>query len=60
MSKDRWSKLKKYKGLWVAMYREKVVGFGKTLIEAYRRAQKFCKNPVVFLVPDNPSEVYLL
>ena len=39
MVSDRWSKIKKYKGMWVAMYKEKVVGFGKTLIEAYDRAK---------------------
>lgn len=52
--------LKKYSGQWVAVWKNKVVGHGKTLKSAYSQAIKVCKEPEVFLVPDNVADVYLL
>ncbi|MBU2100497.1 hypothetical protein KKG83_04840 [Candidatus Micrarchaeota archaeon] len=60
MQSDEWKKLKKYSGQWVALKRNKIVGHGKTLKEAYNKGLKFCREPKVFQVPENANEVYLL
>lgn len=60
MAADEWKKLKKYSGQWVAVWKNRVVGHGKTLKEAYAKEIKLCKKPRVFQVPENANEVYLL
>ncbi len=56
MAKD-WSKLyKKYKGLWVALAQdeETVLGFGPTVQEAVKKAQKkSAEMPYLTRVPKN-------
>ena len=60
MKPDEWKRLKKYSGQWVALRKNKIIGCGKTLKEAYSQGKKFCKDPKVFQVPENADEVYLL
>ena len=60
MAASEWDKVKKFKGQWVAMWKDKVVGHGPTLKEAFAQASKVCKEPRVFQVPSDEDEVYLL
>lgn len=60
MVADEWKKLRKYSGQWIAVYKNRVVGHGKTLKEAHKQGLKICKEPRVFQVPENINEVYLL
>lgn len=57
---NEWKMLEKYKGLWVAVCDDKVIGHGKTLKKAFKKAVKECKEPRVFQVPENADDIYLL
>lgn len=60
MVKDEWSKLKNYKGEWVAVFRDRVIAHGKDPKRVYQQALRVCKIPRIFQVPDEADEVYLL
>ncbi|MFQ6137410.1 MAG: DUF5678 domain-containing protein [Candidatus Hydrothermarchaeales archaeon] len=54
-----WNRLKKYRGMWVAVYQDRVVASGRSLKEVMDAALKVCKRPEVFQIPEE-EEVYIL
>lgn len=54
-----WDKLKKYRGLWVAVLEGEIVASGKSLKEVARKVEKTKKMPEIFQVPLE-EEVYIL
>lgn len=54
-----WDKLKKYRGLWVAVLEGEIVASGKSLKEIARKVEKTKKMPEIFQVPLE-EEVYIL
>lgn len=55
-----WDKIKKFRGQWVAMWKKKVVAHGKDGKMVYKQALQKCKEPMIFQVPEDEEEVYLL
>lgn len=60
MTASEWDKIKKFKGQWVAMWKNTVVAHGKDGKMVYRQALQKCKEPRIFQVPDDEDEVYIL
>jgi hypothetical protein len=56
---EEWDELKKYTGMWVALYEGKVIASGKSAKETFEKAKKVGKKVVLFQVPDE-EELYIL
>ncbi|MFQ5976135.1 MAG: DUF5678 domain-containing protein [Candidatus Hydrothermarchaeales archaeon] len=54
-----WDKLKKYRGLWVAVEEGKILASGKALKEVVSKVEGVAKKPEIFQVPIE-EEVYIL
>jgi len=55
-----WNELRKYRGLWVAVYKGKVIASGKSGKETIQKAKKIYKKPIIFQVPRKEEEVCIL
>jgi len=55
-----WNDLKKYRGLWVAVHKNKVIVSGRNGKDIFRKAKKICEKPVIFQVPRKEEEVCIL
>jgi len=52
--------LEKYRGLWVGVWKDKVITSGKNAREVYNAAKKICKTPIIFQVPTKEEELCIL
>ncbi|MEW6069927.1 MAG: DUF5678 domain-containing protein [Candidatus Thermoplasmatota archaeon] len=55
-----WKELRKYRGMWVAVSKDKVIASGSDANEVYRKAKNICKDPIIFQVPRKEEEVCVL
>ena len=60
MAANEWAELERYKGEWVAVFKDRVVAHGKDAKKVYQQALRTCKIPRIFQVPDEADDVYLL
>jgi len=55
-----WNELRKYRGLWVAVHKNKVIASGRSGKGTFKKARKTCKNPIIFQVPRREDEICIL
>lgn len=60
MQMDMWNELKKYRGKWVAIYKEKIIASGKSGKVVFDKAKKIAEKPIILQIPRKEEELCIL